>query len=323
MLIGTGWFVDLALAWPSVISGTFTSIGAVVLLAFVVFAMERRFMRVITKKVEETTRTIVSNETERLSSRLADLETELATHRQRERSIDDSAVDAIADDVSFGAVTSALDRAQNAAAISRQLIVSGSTKDPLLLVGFDWGHRVERTLRGSVLHEEEDPILEVFAFVHSSDGSNDRAASLYVSTLWTSDEEAVDVAESLQAELARRERSTAKQLDFPHAVRELQRGLRLAIADAHADVGEETLLGHQLREVLSGDWIVTDGALQNLRSGYRAGPEDLGFAISGQNVFSGPTYARSPGEPLPAAPRGVDSKQWEFVFERASRSFSG
>lgn len=65
-----GIVADLALNWPAVITGTLTSIGATFLLAFIIFVMEQRFTRSITRQVEKSTRSIVEAETLKLSNRL-------------------------------------------------------------------------------------------------------------------------------------------------------------------------------------------------------------------------------------------------------------
>ncbi|RZU63997.1 hypothetical protein EV379_0286 [Microterricola gilva] len=310
--IALGIVADLAWKWPAIITGTLTSIGSTFLLAFIIFVMERRFTRSITRKVEESTRSIIEAETTRLSNRLEDLEGELAGRKAKARSEANQMLDELTENLTQEALASTLDTAIRADAVGRSVAVPGSRTNRHTLLRFDWGtHRVTRG-DGVVIDDGAVPRLTVTAILDKVQGE---LGLPWYDVRWEPGQSAVELVESLQARMRGRQRfAEAKALDFAFAVRELERALRIASHDVHADPGHETVRG-QLRELLPGDWVVTSLGVENLATGYTATAEQLGFRITGNNLF-GPKFSFSSGT-ISMAPDGVDVDDWEFVFRRA------
>ena len=314
-LIGVGWYTDLVMQWPAIITGTFTSIGAAFLLAFVIFLMERRFTQRITSKVDESTRAIVAENSQQLSIRLSDLEDRLRERRETTKRSQTDIIDAMIDDVSYDTVTAALQEATRVGAIRRRVTVQASVVDQRLLVTFDWGsNSLGRPSRpweddGTGDHLTVDVVLAK---------APDEIGRPYVGVEWLPGASLIDVATDLDESLRRGGHlAEAKALDLSSAIQTLHRALRLAVDDQHTASGEERIRG-QLVEYLSGDWVITDNAIQNVRTGYVATAAELGFRPEPyrQPGNSGISMTPPAYEPTPT-PEGIAPDAWVFVFERA------
>lgn len=317
--VGVGWALialgivgDLEWRWEPIITGTLTSVGATFLLAFVIFIMERRFTRTVTRRVEESTRSIVQEETRALTNRLGDLEVELKQRREGTRTAQDQYVDAITEDISYEALSAALQEAARVGAIRDGLTVSGSPTAPSTVTTFSWATRHLTRGDGLVLDDGTVHHLNVRVGLQQRPGE---LALPWFDRDWEQGEGPVEVAEALDEQLRSSGRlAEAKTFDFVFAVRNLQTGLRLALNDQHAAPGAERLRG-QLREVLQHGWVVTTEGVQNLETGFAATGEDLGFK-RGSSVF-GPTWSVPRRFSTPPPPEGIQPWQWELVVERA------
>ncbi len=311
-LITFGIVGDLEWGWEPIISGTLTSVGATFLLAFVIFIMERRFTRTVTRRVEESTRSIVREETRVLTNRLGDLEADLKQRREETRTTQGQYVDALTEDLSYEALSAALQEADRVGAIRNGLTVAGSPTTASTVTTFSWATRHLTRGDGLILDDGTVHHLNVRVVLQQRPGE---IALPWYDRDWEQGEGPVEVAEALDERLRNSGRLTeAKTFDFVFAVRNLQAGLRLALDDQHASPGAERLRG-QLREVLQNGWVVTTEGVQNLETGFAASGEDLGFR-RGSSVF-GPTWSVPRGFNSPPSPEGIPLQQWEFVVERA------
>lgn len=311
-LIALGIVGDLEWDWEPVVTGTLTSVGATFLLAFVIFVMERRFTRTVTRRVEESTRSIVREETRALTNRLGDLEDDLKQRREETRTTQDQYIDAITEDISYETLSAALQEADRVGAIQDGLTVSGSPVTPSTLTTFSWVTRQLTRGDGFVLDDGTVHHLNVRVVVQQYPGE---IALPWYDRDWEQGEGAVEVAEALDERLRNDGRLTeAKTFDFVFAVRNLQAGLRLALDDQHAAPGGERLRG-RLCEVLQNGWVVTTEGVQNVETGFAASGEDLGFH-RGSSLF-GPTWSVPRRFNMPAPPEGIPPAPWEFVVERA------
>lgn len=314
-LIALGIVGDLEWRWEPIVSGTLTSVGATFLLAFVIFIMERRFTRTVTRRVEESTRSIVQEETRALTNRLEDLEADLEQRREGTRATQEQYVDAITEDISYEALSAALQEADRVGAIRDGLTVSGSPTDLSTVTTFSWATRHLTRGDGLVLDDGTVHHLNIRVVLQQRPG--EFGLPVYDRD-WEQGEGPAEVAEALDVQLRSRGRLTeAKTFDFVFAVRNLQAGLRLALNDQHAAPGAERLHG-QLLEVLQNGWVVTTEGVQNLETGFVAAGEDLGFN-RGSSVF-GPTWSVPRNFAAPPPPEGIPSRQWEQVVERARAS---
>ena len=311
-LISLGIVGDLEWGWVPIITGTLTSVGATFLLAFVIFIMERRFTRTVTRRVEESARSIVREETRALTSRLGDLEADLKQRREATRTTQDQYVDAISEDISYEALSAALQEANRVGAIRDSLTVAGSPTTTSTVTTFSWATR--HLTRGDGLVIDDGTVHHLNVRVELQQRPGEVALPWYERD-WEQGEGPVEVAEALDERIRNGGRLTeAKTFDFVFAVRNLQAGLRLALDDQYAPPGAERLLG-QLREVLQDGWVVTTEGIQNLKTGFAASGEDLGFH-RGSSLF-GPTWLVPRRHSTPPPPEEISKQQWEFVVERA------
>lgn len=318
VLILVGWFADIVWSWAAVITGTFTSVGAAFLLAYVIFRMERAFADQITKQVDDTTRAIVRGETTELSTRIDQLSDRIGEQRQTTEQTQSSVIDDISSDVSYDTISAALEEAKRVGAIGQAIIVPGSSGDPRIQAGFSWRPRIinvrlnrpEGEPDGTGDHLDVEVVLVPGGGVYGQ---------MVFGTEWAPSATGETVAADLEEQLRRGGRQPeAKGFDLSYAVTQLQGALRVAIADQQAAAGSERLRGG-LKEVITGGWMITSEGLQHPESGYFSTPGELGI----QPLPKGRGFAVLSGfaPPDPAAPDGVDGSYWEFIFSRVRMHF--
>lgn len=316
-LIALGIIGDLRWEWEPIISGTLTSVGATFLLAFVIFVMERRFTRTVTRRVEESTRAIVNEQTRVLSSRLGDLEAQLDERREAARAVHTEVIQAIVDDVSYDSITAGLQECQGSGAIGHGITVSASEDDPQLLVTIRWAPNIVSNGRGRFEPDGSGDHLTLTVVTDRRDGE---IGAPVAETEWLPGLHPVDVADRMDTTLRQIGRlKEAKAWNLPHAVSSLVSALSLAMADQHAERGSERLRG-QLLEALPGGWAITTEVLQNVDTGIQLTPADLGLRPGPQQSIRG--FSTTP-RPIttPPAPEGTDDRLWAFVFGRAVSHF--
>lgn len=318
VLILVGWFTDIVWCWEAIITGTFTSVGAAFLLAYVIFRMERAFAAQIARQVDETTRAIVESETTRLSTRIDQLSGRIGGQRQATEQKQSSVIDDISGDVSHDTISAALQEAKRVGAIGQAIIVPGSARDPKIQAGFSWGPRIinARPNRPEGEPDGTGDHLDVEVVLTPGDGVfGQRVFHVEWAPSATGESVAAYLEEQIRSGGRQRD---AKGFDLTYAVTQLQGALRIAIADQQAAAGAERLRG-ALKEVITGGWMITSEGLQNLEFHYFATPGELGIRPlaegRGFEVISG--FA----PPIPAAPEGVDASYWEFIFSRVRKHF--
>lgn len=303
-LLGMAHVADLIWEWPEVTTGVISSVGAAFLLAFVLFLFERRFTRGVAAQVRDVAEAVVSARTDALGTRLEDLEARLDTHRATTEASQDEKVEAIADEVSFNTLSSALTAADRAGAIrDGSLTVPGSRAAPLLAVEFTFAPRFVTRGDGLVLDDGSVPKLSVqVEFARRPNES----WSPVVAADWEPESTSVEIGSALHTQLLQRDRlAEAKSFDFALAIRNLQAALKLALDNQRVPSGEEKFHG-VLHEMVTDEWVVTSAGLENVRTGDAISRGELGFETL--------TYGERP--PAPPAPDG-DQATWEHVLYRA------
>jgi hypothetical protein len=116
-LLALAHLTALVWNWPNVTTGVIGSLGAAFLLVFVLFLFERRFTRNVAERVKEAAETVITAGTQSLGIRLDDLEERLNARRAATETVQDEAVDAIAANVSFDTISTALAEAERVGAI--------------------------------------------------------------------------------------------------------------------------------------------------------------------------------------------------------------
>lgn len=103
--------------WPNVTTGVIGGLGAAFLLVFVLFLVRRRFTRNVAQRVKEVAETVITARTQSLGIRLDDLEDRLNARRAATETEQDEAVEAIAENVPFDTISTALAEAERVCVI--------------------------------------------------------------------------------------------------------------------------------------------------------------------------------------------------------------
>ena len=307
-LLGLAHAAALLWSWPDVSVESISSVGAALLLAFVLFLFERRFTRNVAAKVKDVAEAVAMRQTREFGSRLDDLEERLNARRADAESAQDEALDAIIEDVSFQTVSSALVAAEQVGAIRNgSLTVPGSSEEPWLAVQFMCAsHNVTRG-DGVVLDDGTVPRLTVE--VHLMKRPNEYGRPVIIAD-WTPELSSAEVGSALETDLRRRDRlAEAKVFDFPLAIRNFERSLRLALENQRLPRGEEMLHGI-LYEFVTSDWAITSAGVENIASGSMSSRDDLGFG-----------YAKQPSaaQQMAALPPGTAQETWMYVMHRTGQ----
>ena len=313
LLIAVGIFTDLVWGWASIITGTFTSVGAALMLAYVIFRMERAFSATITEQVRENTRTIIRNETARLSTRIDELHPHISTQRQETSQRQRRLLDALSSDVSYDTVSALLAEADAVGAINETIVVQASHRDPRLLVEFRWAPHIvnARPTRPEGQPDGTGEHLTVRVVTVPGKGIFGRRV---FDTEWRPGVPAESIARELEQQLRKgAHRAEAEAFELDTAIAQLQAALRLAFAGQRAADGTERLRG-TVREMLAGNWVITSEGLHHLDSGYFATPLELGI----KPLPSGRGFQVLAGYPshVPDGPENVDEQYWAFIFSR-------
>lgn len=291
--------------WPDVTVEVISSVGAALLLAFVLFIFERRFTRNVAAKVRDVAEEAVLRQSREFGSRLDDLEERLSARRTRTESTQDEALVAIVEDVSFETISSALTAAGDVGAIRNgSLTVPGSSDEPRLAVQFVYvPHQVTRG-DGQVL--DDGTVARLTVEVEVARRPNTYANPVIIAD-WTPNLSSEAIGSALETNLRKRDRlAEAKVFDFPLAIRNLERGLRLALENQRLPLGEEKLHG-TLYEVVTSDWAITSAGVENTTSGFTFSRDELGFGYRER-----PSAARSEA----SRPDGTDQETWAYVIYR-------
>lgn len=304
--IALAHLADLVWHWPQVTVGTLTDIGAALLIAFFLFILERRFTRRITDEVRSAAEAAVEEKTQAFGTRLDDLEGKLNQRRADDQAAQDKALASMIEDVSFDSLTTALTEAERVGAIGGSgLTVSASEPEARLTANFRFGPERIYGGGGNVIDDGGSPRFRVSVSAPARPGQ--LGLPLY-DVRWDPADIAEDVGAALETRLKQDDRLTdAKALNFPLALRELQRALRVALENQRAPRGQEILSG-KLHEIIGTDWAITSAGLQSLRLGMSWSWDDLG--ILGQRNVMRPAKR-------PATPAGVAEAEWIFAYERA------
>jgi len=297
---------DLLWKWPEVTTGVLSSVGAAFLLAFILFLFERRFTRGVAAQVRDVTEAVVSARTDVLGTRLEDLEARLDAHRATTEASQDEKVEAIADEVSFNTLSSALTAADRAGAIrDGSLTVPGNRAAPPLAIEFTFAPRFVTRGDGLVLDDGSVPKLSVQVKVVRRPNES---WTPVIDADWEPDSTSIEVGSELHAQLLQRDRlAEAKSFDFALAIRNLQTALQLALDNQRVTSGKERFHGI-LYEVVTDEWVVTSAGVENIRTGVTMSHGELGFE----------THTYGERLPSPPAPDG-DEATWEHVLYRACR----
>lgn len=294
---------SLAWHWPDVTTGVLSDLGVAFLFAFVLFVLERRFTRSVTRQVKAAAETATVARTTELGNRLDDLEARISAREAATQLEQDDVVTAIAEDLSHESIRDALLEAARVGAIQGgKLTVPGSTTEPWMAVEFRYGvTSIPPQYMSLIGDRPRHPRLLVSIEVRRGERETGRPV---VEVEWSEELSSEEVGEALLTELRRASRlHEAKVFNFAHALRELQRGLQLAFENQRTPLGEERFHG-ALVEVIDGDWIITSDGLANVSTGY--------CWQWREHLATRRTKPRT----SPPTPDGVTPELWSYVLYR-------
>lgn len=287
-LIGGAFITQTVWKWGGVTTATMVDIGTVLLLAAVVFFLERGFTRKLVDVSARAARTAIENLQGVTQQRIAE-------EVRRENDL----IDAIKEEVSFSSITNAMRVANLHRAIPGGSVVVQASEEPdglrLLFCCIEYA-------------DTRGPVLEIKPLVGESIPRPGVPSKCQVT--WQATNDVADTFNMLRRRLSEGGQAVAAdRLDEQVAINELQRTIREAVS-----LKREGRLKGRLRELVGTDWAVTDVGIEN---------PSHEFIILGSEVpFSyGPGAKERLASWKPDRPEWVTEDEWERLIQRAREIF--
>ncbi len=312
-VIGAAFATEKWLNWQGVSTETMVSIGSILLLAGVLFLLERRFIRRVGVAVrQETARAVderIEAATEGTRSRLQHLQEQVDELVAKQHERQDASVKAL-ELPSFRTVAGALAIANELGAISHgHVIVQGSSAFDELGLDFSWGRHMG-TGRFSIPPGDR---LRVKAEVYADERAV--GARPLIEVEWTPNKSAEDVGMELREQLTSRGRwNGTGTLRWQRALTNLQSALDIAIRSRRRDAASGLLQG-AMRQFVS-DWAITDAGIEHPARGVVLAQEEFPTHL---DLMRRRGERRGEDAWNPQPPEGVDEKLWRFLVHRARR----
>ena len=312
-LVVAAFVTEYLFSWKGAAIETLVGVGTSLLLAGVLFFLQRRFVSVVeevaTRVAETAVDARVGEQVQRMDARIDELGQRLNQAVEARSQRQDSAVQAL-DVPSYQSVANALAEANKLGAIADGLIrVQGSREWGELALDFSW---TRQTADGRFSQPERTE-LKVRANVYADETA--RGGIPVIETIWTSTDSADDVGLDLRGQLERGGRwQSTSTLDWPMALKNLQKSLDMAIRSRRRD-GSGLALGGALIELVGDEWALTDAGLECATRGF----------VLAQSEFPDLMYPRSQQDPPPPfhpqRPEWVDPKLWQDLLAEGRRFF--
>lgn len=308
LLVAAAWLLDLAGA-NAILTSTLVNIGSALLLAWVLFLLESRFTRKVTRTVEraaEATEERLAAQTERLvSSRLADLEERVAAAEEAERQAAQQRVDHIVEDVTAGTIGGALQAASDDGLISADGVsVPAREGAQHLFVRFWFGSIT--TVEDGWNSEHSGLLVSVQA------SSTDKPYVLKpnVDIEWGDDQPFTALIPAIRRELRINDfPRVAALIDWTFVITSLQKLLSWAEEQRTADPPFEG----KTEELIDGEWVLTTYGLENHSTRERINRADI---VDGVNLLAGqPLRDITPV----AQARSISGETWRLLVDRVDR----
>lgn len=302
--------------WMGVSLDTMVSIGSALLLAGALFFLQRRF---VVEVQDVVSRAAVSAADARIDERVRSVDARLDELDQRmdeaigarsERQ--DTAVRSM-DVPTFQSVANALAVANKLGALAYDHVtVQGSRDLNELGLDFSWGV----DLGDGRFGQSRRIALAVKARVYADERS--RGSRPVIETTWDPVDSAAQVGLRLREQLEKRGRWRGDAtLDWPMALRNLQRSLELAIRSRRRD-GDGTIIEGALFEIVGEDWAITDAGLECPSHGFvlheSEFPERNVAALRQMRGGEADQWR-------PDAPDWVDAGLWDELVRRGRNRF--
>jgi hypothetical protein len=287
-LIGCAFITQTVWKWGGVATATMIDVGTVLLLAAVVFFLERGF----TKKVADISARAARTAVENLQG---EIQRQIAEEVRRE----DDLINAIQDDVSFSTVTEAMRVANLLRAIPGGSVVVQASLEPdglrLLFCCIEY-----KDTRG--------PVLEIKPLV--GEYMPRPGVDTKYQVTWQATQTAAEAFEMVRGRLREgRQTAAADRLALDVAINELYRTLSEA-----TKLKRQGKLKGRLRELVGTDWAVTDPGIESLSHGIVIHGSEVPF-----HFFVGETEQLANWKPN--RPDWIAEDQWERLIARAKEIF--
>lgn len=313
VLVAAAFLTEHFYSWKGVALETLVSVGTALLLAGVLFFLQRRFVaeveEVVTRAAESAAEAKVDERVQQVDARIDELgeriNQALAARNQRQ----DAAVRAL-DVPSYLTVATALAEANKLGALANDRIrVQGSREAGELALDFSWGVEMEDGRFAQPQRTE----LKVSAYLYA----DERAVGgrPVIETIWGPEDSAEQVGLRLRAQLERRGRWRGEAtLDWPMALRNLQKSLDVAIRSRRRD-GSGWMVKGALFELVDEEWAITDAGLECPARAFILRESEFPDRVSARSQQESPAPWR------PTAPDWVESGQWEELLAQGRRYF--
>lgn len=294
------------------------------LFAAVVFMVEPRFTRRVVKAagegVTETVQTVIRESTRKLTHRLDDLEALFDARREGEATAQQAAVSAMEDQVTYETVSQAMDEANHIGAIrGGGLTVRGAENFKVPLVHFRYV-RYRQPQRGRL---QGQVALEVSVKLEQRPGE---LGTPHIECLWKPSMSVADVEAELRRQITESGYwEEARAFDFALAIRELIRGLNLALTSSNSNTDNPALNG-PLLQIVDEEWAITEAGMECPGRGYILAasefPDQNYPAAAGTARRQSVSGADAP--PFrPPTPPFVEDELWEYLIRAGSERFAG
>ena len=299
--------------WEGVSLETLVSVGAAVLLAGVLFFLERRFLTevcdVATTAAKVAADARIDEHTRDVAARLDELDERMsALLGERERRQDESVRGL--DVPTAESVANALAEANRLGAIKFGHVTVQASRDLYELgLEFSWGADAGDGRSGIPARK----VLMVTGHVYSDERS--RSPNPAILLEWQLNEPTEQVGLRLREQLENRGRwQSDGTLDWPSALRNLQKSLDLAIRSRRRD-GSDGLLHGALFELVGDDWAITDAGLEcPSQDGYIFSESEFPERYAMRNMHQVEPWAPEP-------PPWVEPALWDELVRRGGRHF--
>jgi len=315
------WWVSTDFGkWEVILGATLTNIGTTLLLAAVLFFLQRNFTRTVQTAVTETTKREVSEQTadikrsaEALQLQVADIAEQLDQRRQNRAEAQAAVVERASAGTSFESVADLLETAAALECLWHGSIAlpAGAAFDSPRVRLF-WGEDYSGQFRVGNIFEDANP-----GIVINYEVPDDQQQGGYrpARTAWREGQSPAEALDALVVAMQRAGHIVAANAVKPDLFDHLANALREAMA-ARTEPSETWMRG-RIDEWITDDWAITDQGLEN-----RIGLGVPADQFPDPGVDAGPASSKTPRRKFnPPVPSGVDADLWMLALERARPHF--
>lgn len=315
------WVTEDFGAWEVILSTTLTNVGTTLLLAAVLFFVQRSFTATVRTTVSEAaTREVaaqtadIRETTSSLQMQISEIAQELERRRKARAQGRDSVTERARSTTSFDAVADLLEAAADLGCLWRGYVVVPAGSDfrsPRVQVF--WGEDSGRQFLSGNIFEDADPAIVLSYEVPLSEQRG--GSHMVARAAWRPGMSPADALDELITSMQRVGYAGAASDVRPDLFDQLATALHEAML-ARSEPSQAWIRG-RLYEWLIDGWAITDEGLEN-REGHGLAKEV--FPDPGLDALA--AGRRTPVKRFePASPAGVDPDFWELAIERSRPNF--